>query len=198
MELADIKGIGPKRIELLRQLGIESLSDLLSYYPSAYLDHSACSLVDDLEDGAFASVRVTLTSNPSWYSRKGLTTISVYGRDEKGKRLILRYFNQPYRAKGLETGQTYIASGRVRIGEKGAPALLNPMLAKELRGIIPVYATLKGLTQNNLRDGIRFALESATIEETLPPSLLLHTLLPSIRFPAFLDLSAFRFPFLYL
>ena len=171
MELADIKGIGPKRIELLRQLGIESLSDLLSYYPSAYLDYSACTLVDDLEDGAFASVRVTLTSNPSWYSRKGLTTISVYGRDEKGKRLILRYFNQPYRAKGLETGQTYIASGRVRIGEKGAPALLNPMLAKELRGIIPVYATLKGLTQTNLRDGIRSALESAAIEETLPPSL---------------------------
>ena len=38
MELADIKGIGPKRIELLRQLGIESLSDLLTYYPTSYLD----------------------------------------------------------------------------------------------------------------------------------------------------------------
>ena len=35
MELADIKGIGPKRIELLHQLGIDSLSDLLTYYPSS-------------------------------------------------------------------------------------------------------------------------------------------------------------------
>ena len=171
MELADIKGIGPKRIELLRQLGIESLSDLLTYYPSSYLDYSTCTNVDDLEDGTFASVRVTLTSGPSWYSRKGLTTVSVYGRDPAGKRLALRYFNQPYRAKGLEPGQTYIASGRVHIGEKGAPTLLNPLLAKELRGIVSVYTTLKGLTQTNLRDGIRSALEGAVVEETLPAAL---------------------------
>lgn len=172
MELADIKGIGPKRIELLHQLGIETLSDLLTYYPSSYLDYSTCTPVEELEDGAFASVRVQLTSGPSWYSRKGLTTISVYGRDPAGKRVALRWFNQPYRAKGLDAGQTYIASGRAHIGDKGAPALLNPLLAKELRGIVPVYATLKGLTQTNLRDGIRSALDAATIEETLPASLL--------------------------
>ena len=171
MELVDIKGIGPKRIELLRQLGIENLSDLLTYYPSGYLDYSTCTPVDALEDGTFASVQITLTSGPSWYARKGLTTITVYGRDPAGKRLALRYFNQPYRAKGLQPGQTYIASGRVHIGEKGAPALLNPLLAKELRGIVPVYATLKGLTQSSLRDGIRAALEAATVEETLPSSL---------------------------
>ena len=45
MELADIKGIGPKRIELLKDLGISSLSDLLTYYPSSYLDYSACTPV---------------------------------------------------------------------------------------------------------------------------------------------------------
>ena len=171
MELADIKGIGPKRIELLGKLGIESLSDLVTYYPSSYLDYSTCTPVDQLEDGTFASVQVKLTSGPSWYSRKGLTTISVYGRDPAGRRLALRYFNQPYRAKGLEPGQTYIASGRVHIGEKGVPALLNPLLARELRGIVPVYDTLKGLTQNNLRDGIRAALEAAPVEETLPAAL---------------------------
>ena len=171
MELADIKGIGPKRIELLRQLGVESLRDLLTYYPSGYLDYSTCTPVAELEEGTFASVRVTLTSGPSWYSRKGLTTVTVYGRDPAGKRLALRYFNQPYRAKGLAAGQTYIASGRVHMGEKGAPALLNPLLATELKGIVPVYATLKGLTQSNLRDGIRAALEAAAVEETLPAAL---------------------------
>ena len=178
MELSDIKGIGPKRIELLRELGIESLSDLVTYYPSSYLDYSACTPVSELADGTFASVRVRLTSGPSWYSRKGLTTVSVYGRDEAGKRVALRWFNQPYRAKDLAAGQTYIASGRVHIGDKGAPALLNPLLATELRGIVPVYDTLKGLTQTNLRDGIRSALEAASIEETLPNPLLQKHHLP--------------------
>ncbi len=171
MELADIKGIGPKRIELLKELGIESLSDLVTYYPSSYLDYSACTPADQLEDGTFASVQVTLTSGPSWYSRKGLTTISVSGRDPEGKRVILRFYNQPYRSRGLEAGQTYVASGRVHLGEKGAPVLMNPALAGELRGIVPVYAVLKGLTQSNIRDGIRAALEAAPIDETLPGSL---------------------------
>ena len=49
--------------------------------------------------------------------------------------------------------------------------MLNPLLARELRGIVPVYDTLKGLTQTNLRDGIRAALEAANLEETLPASL---------------------------
>lgn len=181
MELSDIKGIGPKRIELLRELGIFSLSDLVTYYPSSYLDYSACTPVSELEDGAFASVQVTLTSGPSWYSRKGLTTVSVYGRDPAGKRVALRWFNQPYRTKNLAEGQLYIASGRAHIGEKGAPALLNPSLAKELKGIVPVYATRKGLTQSNLRDGIRAALEEAVIDETLPVSLLDKHGLPGRR-----------------
>ena len=171
MELQDIKGIGPKRIALLHQLGIDSLSDLLTYYPSGYLDYSACTPVAELTDGEFATVRVTLTSGPSWFSRRGLTTITLYGRDEAGKRIALRFFNQPYRAKGLEPGQSFVASGRVHIGEKGAPALINPQMAKELRGIVPVYATLKGLTQTNLRDGIRSALEGSRLEETLPAAL---------------------------
>ena len=172
MELADIKGIGPKRIELLRQLGIETLSDLLTYYPSSYLDFSACTLVDQLEDGTQASVRVKLTAGPSWYAHKGMTIVTVYGQDPAGKRLALRFYNQPYRGSGLIPGQTYIASGRVRrAGEKAAPALINPLLSRELRGIVPVYASLKGLAQTNLRDGIRCALENASLDETMPLAL---------------------------
>ncbi len=172
MELADVKGIGPKRIELLKALGIETLSDLLTYYPSSYLDFSACIPVEDLEEGTMASVRVRLTSGPSWYSHRGMTIITYYGKDPAGRTLALRYYNQPYRRSGLTIGQTYIASGRVHLpGEKGAPALMNPIMGRELRGIVPVYATLRGLTQSNLRDGIRFALESADLGETLPQAL---------------------------
>ena len=111
MELSDIKGIGPKRIELLKDLGISSLSDLLTYYPSSYLDYSACTPVSELEDGVFASVQVTLTSGPSWYSRKGLTTVSVYGRDPAGKRVALRWFNQRRRFYGIRKEKAFSNDG---------------------------------------------------------------------------------------
>ena len=172
MELAGIKGIGPKRVELLHKLGIEKLSDFLTYFPNDYLDYSSCTPVDELEDGTFATVQVTLTSGAYWYSRKGLNTVSAYGRDPAGKRIVIRYFNQPYRSKGIESGKTFFASGRVHIGDRGVPSILNPVLLDKLRGIIPVYDTLKGLTQTNIRDCVRFAMDTVPVMESLPASLI--------------------------
>lgn len=181
MELSDIKGFGPKRITILQGMGINNPSDLLFFYPSSYMDYSTCTPVAALEDGEKASVAVTISSKPSWYARNGLNTVTVYGKDEAGKTLALRYFNQPYRAKGLEMGESFIASGRVHIGERGAPTLLNPSISHELRGIVPVYTLPKGLTQSSLRSGILAALHSSPIEETLPESLIQKHGFPSRR-----------------
>ena len=35
-----VKGIGPKRAELLAKHGVNTVEDLLSYYPRRYLDRS--------------------------------------------------------------------------------------------------------------------------------------------------------------
>ena len=38
MELKDIKGLGPKKIELLEKLNIKTISDLVFYAPNYYED----------------------------------------------------------------------------------------------------------------------------------------------------------------
>ncbi|MBQ7278209.1 MAG: ATP-dependent DNA helicase RecG [Clostridia bacterium] len=179
MELSEVKGIGPKRIEALHQAGIFALSDLLAWYPTGYLDYSACSFAVDLQDGETASVQVKISSQPGYYARKGLTTVTVYGKDPAGKTVALRFFNQPYRAKSFQVGETYIASGRVHRGEKGAPALMNPVISRELRGIVPVYTLPEGMTQSVWRAAMEASLQNTVIDETLPEGLIKkHTLLP--------------------
>ena len=36
MELADVKGLGPKKILLFKKLGINTIEDLITYYPYKY------------------------------------------------------------------------------------------------------------------------------------------------------------------
>ena len=53
-----IKGVGPNRQLLLNKLGIETLKDLITYYPRAYEDRSQVKDLIDCEDGEDALVKV--------------------------------------------------------------------------------------------------------------------------------------------
>ena len=50
LDITYVKGIGPKRAELLKtQLGIASACDLLRYYPTHYIDRSKVYRIDSFE-----------------------------------------------------------------------------------------------------------------------------------------------------
>lgn len=179
MELKDLKGIGKKRLELLEQVHITNLQELLGFTPCGYLDYSQLSFAADLQDGEQACVEVVLTGKPSFFSKKGMTTVTVYGKDGKGKKLALRWFNQPYRATQLMEGQRWFAAGKVKRGERGAVALINPVLSREPAGIRPVYALPKGLPGKLFSQWVQEALGEISVPETLPWRLVeAYDLLP--------------------
>lgn len=51
-----IKGVGPNRVTLLRKLGIETLEDLITFFPREYEDRSKPKNVEDLIDGEDALI----------------------------------------------------------------------------------------------------------------------------------------------
>lgn len=58
-DLQYVKGIGPKRAEILeKQLGIRSAYDLLRHFPTHYLDRSQTRCIDSLRDDEATSVMV--------------------------------------------------------------------------------------------------------------------------------------------
>ena len=54
-----LKGVGPKRAELLRkELGINSYYDLLTYYPFRYVDRSRFTKISEVNsDAAYLQIR---------------------------------------------------------------------------------------------------------------------------------------------
>ncbi|MEI3130207.1 MAG: hypothetical protein V8S89_05070 [Oscillospiraceae bacterium] len=123
MELFDsvqyLKGVGPARAKLLAKLGIETIYDLLTYYPRSYEDRSQLRPICEMEVGKPACFSAMVIQRPrAGLTRNGQTVAKIAVADHTG-RLVLTFFNQPYLDRQLEYGQTYFFTARCR-GMTGA------------------------------------------------------------------------------
>ena len=169
--LTSIKGIGTKRAELFAQLRVSSVCDLLYRLPRDYLDYSKATPVCQLYDGQNAAAQVRICGATRFFRMKGMTVLSAPAQDETGK-LTLKWFNQPYRSSQLKIGEIVYACGRVI--RKNGLVMINPSLSQNLPGILPVYATVKGLNQRAWRESMLAALEHVWdgIGDPLPKCVL--------------------------
>ncbi len=169
MNLSDIKGIGPKRLKLLEEMNIRTPEDLLRYYPREYLDYSATTDIRSLSDGMRTTIRVSSLADPTVFYYKGKYIVSLRVADATGK-ATLRWVNQPYRANQFHTGEVLFANGAV--SKKRGVVMYNPQISREEGGIVPVYATVKGLTQTVIREAVSELLDRCEQNDILPAEWL--------------------------
>lgn len=171
-ELTSIKGIGPRRAELLGKLGLFSLQDVLFYAPRDYLDYTAVQSLNSLEHGQNAVLNVYIEADArTAYIPGGLKVTTVHAACDGG-RITLAWYNQPFRAQQVKAGKRCYACGRV--DKSRGVRMVSPTLYDELPGIVPVYGVTKGLSQKVMRDAVAAALKAAKgqVRDTLPDSLL--------------------------
>lgn len=184
-----LSGIGERRAALFEKLGIRTVADLLEYYPRGYEDRSRFSSIGQLSDGDKVSVdAVVMTPATPLPVRKGLQMHQVTVSDGTGT-LNLTFFNNPFAAKRLCRGERYFFYGKVSV-MGGRKRMTNPICEpsvddpKQSGRIMPLYPLTAGLSQWNLQNAAREALER--LEEAAPdplPSELRQTYnLPRIHF----------------
>jgi len=169
MELHDIKGIGPKRVALLSELGIHTPEDLLRFFPREYLDYSQIVPLRDAKHGDRVSIRVTALVDPTVYYLKGKYIVSLRVADTSGK-AVIRWMNQPYMANRFHSGDVIFANGI--ISKKRGTVLYNPQINRLCDGIIPVYESVKGLTQTLIHESVGEILRTIEVSDTLPEEWL--------------------------
>ncbi|MBQ1632577.1 MAG: ATP-dependent DNA helicase RecG [Clostridia bacterium] len=165
MELIDLKGIGPKRVALFSELGIRTPEDLLTFYPREYLNYSQIVPIREAGDGERVSVCVTVQADPTVYYYKGKYMVTVRVADASGK-ASFRWINQPYRVNQFHTGDVIYANAIA--SKKRGVIFYNPQINHAGVGIIPVYESVKGLTQAVIRDSVKEILHNSIVAETLP------------------------------
>ncbi len=151
MTLTDIKGIGEKKATYLRELGIETIEDLLFFFPRAYENRSDALIFEDGHTGTFIGTVVGKEMSRG-FGRKSLLRVQM---TVEGKFVTLLFFQSPYLEKAFRFQEDYLVYGTLQ--RRGLffqmihPAFAPVDQADEFRRILPIYRYKKGLSSRDWR-----------------------------------------------
>ncbi len=180
--LTQIKAFNKPMLANLAKLGISHLQALLLHLPLRYIDETHVTAVRDLRVGESAQVEGEIVHAEVIYKpRKAL----IARLEDASGQLSLRFLHfYPSQIAALKVGTHLRAFGEVRHGFFGYE-MVHPICKKVgdktevAETLTPVYPTVAGLTQTNLRKAMRIALAQNALHETLPSSVYVHLNLPS-------------------
>ncbi|MGN1113228.1 MAG: ATP-dependent DNA helicase RecG [Acutalibacteraceae bacterium] len=174
-KIESLYGVGAKRAELFRRLEIDTVGELLRFYPRSYEDYTNPIDIDKAEPGEYCCVRATLESPVATRMISRGRLISR-GRifDESGF-MTVTFFNNRYVGEMLKSGREYTFYGKVTKGNSGIE-MLSPIFSDTQTGnkIRPIYHTTAGLTTGNIENAVKQALRLLPdeIKEPIPQFIL--------------------------
>lgn len=124
--VAFVKGVGARRAEILRRLGLFRAFDLLFFFPRDYLEISLKRSVDDLVEDEIQSICGTVEDYRTRFSRRGpIVTLDVAVGDEIVQCL---WFNQAFIAKTFRFGRRVMLTGKPKRKSGTLWQFLHPKL----------------------------------------------------------------------
>ena len=181
-EIRYLKGVGEKRAELLKKLGISSVDALLSFYPRSYKDLTEITPLSKANLQDLVCVKGEIASPVTeHYIRKNMT---LYKFSVKSDNEIMNVtlFNTKYLAKQLRVGNTYLFLGKITGGIFAKEMSSPEIYPDNYNVILPVYKQTQGITSAALRKLIKTALENADFTEYLPEDIIKEYNLCDIKF----------------
>ena len=171
--VANLKGVGPKRVADLATLGIDTIEDLLTYYPTRYNDFTPTD-IESAKDKQKITLQGVVVSEPLLV-RYGYRRNRLTFRMQVGKEVVIAtFFNQPYIKKQIELNQQVTVMGKWDAPRRQVTG--NKLLkekADDQNEFGAVYAVNKHIRQNVLQSFIRQAYdEYANIIPTYLPETI--------------------------
>jgi ATP-dependent DNA helicase RecG len=138
--VAELKGVGPKKVAALASVGVTSVLDLLTTYPRRWVDRTEEARVIDLVPGREALVLVTVRSVTKRPTRNRRMMVTAQVGDGSG-RMSAVFFNQPWRERQLQPGMTVALFGKADT-YRGSLQMTNPvvdLIGDRTGRIVPIY-----------------------------------------------------------
>ena len=172
MELSSLKGIGPKKINLLNKLNIYNSLDLVNFYPFRY-EVIKRSNLDDASDNDKVIVDGLIETIPTVFHFNRKMDKMNFKLNDGNRLLNIVIFNRSFLKANLRIGVSIIVIGKYDKRH-------NTIVASEIRfgkilkeTIEPVYHTTYGLTGKNISQYINEALNcDFTVKDYLPAELI--------------------------
>ncbi len=166
--LPQIKGAYAKHLE---KLEIYTVKDLLTYFPTKYVDTSIITLIKDLIynhdfENTF-QIRVKIDTFKNGYLRSHKTLQEAKVHDNTGE-ISITWFNQTYLKDVIKPEKEFIFSGKLRKSKVGKfqffPVLFEEVLSTRelvhLARITPEYALTQGVSKKWFRNRIKYLVDN--------------------------------------
>ena len=176
-DITALRGIGQKRADLFRTLGLYTVEDLLFYFPRAYEDRTKFKKIAELKEGDLVCVKArAVRALKENYVRKNMYVATLKVSDGTGY-LELVWFNNRFIKNMLSLDKEYVFYGKVSYSgrmQMTAPLFDLPGENKQTGKILPVYSLSAGLTSKIVNDAVFQAISSCAdfLPETLPDWIL--------------------------
>ena len=170
MELINIKGIGPKTLQLLNKVDIYTIDDLVRYYPYRYNVYTPSNILESSPEDTIV-VTGTVTSNANvFYIRKGFNRLT-FTLETNNINIKVTIFNRDFYKRLITIGKTISLIGKydkLKNTFTCADIKFKPILKTEVE---PVYHMVSGLSKSTLIKSIDIALDNSNINEIVPTTI---------------------------
>lgn len=171
--ISSLKGIGTKTAELYNRLGIETVEELLTYYPRDYDIYKEPVQINSVSEGGIAAVEGMVVKTPDRKVVRNLQIITTTIRDESGS-LALTWYNMAFLVKTLRPGSRYVFRGKVQ-RKNGRLVMEQPEMFtlgqydSMIQVMQPIYGLTAGLSNKAVIKAVKQALEHKPVyPEYLP------------------------------
>jgi len=195
--LTVLAGVGPRHAQTLAKLGLHTLGDMLYYFPRRYDDYSQLKPIHRLFYGDEVTVIGTVQTVTSRPVRGGASSITEAIINDGTGSLRLTWFNQPWIANRLQSGDSISVSGK--IDQYLGRLVMNspdwePVEVENLHTnrIVPIYPLTANIAQKWLRARMKDVVSywAPRLTDHLPASIRsaaelpdLNTALLQVHFP---------------
>ena len=172
-----IKGLGKANIAKLNKLNVNTLYDLLYFFPRAYEDRSNSKNISEILPDEFVVLKGKILKATNQYIKGGRYMYRAWLGDDSGV-VELTWFNNRFVQKNISIGDELLVYGKVKKGIR--LQIVNPeykkmdtVLLMPSNQILPIYSSTSSLKQTDLRKIIHEAILNFgyILEENLPEEL---------------------------
>ncbi len=171
MDVKYLKGVGPKRAELYKKIGVETVEQLTELYPRDYVDFTAPLTIAQVQPDEVCAFRAFVSSKSAPFNEYAKMAIYKARLTDSTGTITAVFFNSKYTFQKLEIDREYLFYGKIT-GDFAGLQVSSPLFVDPSEGgLIPKYPLTAGLTNNMVSMNMKTALAAITFQETLPKDI---------------------------
>lgn len=178
LENLGAKFLTEKQLKNLKNLNINTVYDMLYYFPRAYDDRTNIKKIAEFLSNEYVVIKASILTVSLSRTKTGKTAVTAKITDGSGI-MEIYWFGMPYLKKTLKIGEEYIFIGQIK--KTNLFRFINPeyklaSAQKKIQAneILPIYSSNKDINQNTLRKLFEKFIASfiENIEENIPSEII--------------------------